>query len=82
MLSPQDQAVLEEWESIARRLRERYAAESDGSVANALMLEKKLYHQFLHFLERNKDKLSQEGLRQVESLEKPEPHMMFQPDLD
>lgn len=82
MLTVEDQAVLDEWEKVARRLRDRYMEQSDGTVPNALMLEKKLYHQFLHFMERNRGRLSQEGLRQLETLEKPDQHMMFPPELD
>jgi len=82
MLTVQDQAVLDEWEKVARRLREQYASQSDGSISHAIMLEKKLYHQFLHFLDRNKGRLSEEGLRQLETLERPDPHMMFPPEID
>lgn len=80
MLSPEDKAVLSEWEALAKRLTAKFTQEADGTVANAIMLEKKLYHQFLHFMVANRSRLSPQGQMELEGMEHPEPHMMFPPE--
>lgn len=75
-MTERDLEILQQFEPIAEKLREKLAPLSDGSFLSAVALNEEMHHQFLHWMDAHRGELSDEALAQLDEMPRPEPHMM------
>lgn len=84
-MTEQDQEIVNGWHKVAEQLKKRYLAELQShpapGVAVITAYEKRLYHQYLHYMEKHRNQLSDDMRRQLDEMDKPEdPSMMYLPE--